>query len=107
MLEVVDVEGTTSTDKLSGAITLIRDDTPFVRILQPPATSLATPEATLPVNLLAEDDYGVARLQLFRSLNDSRALPARSSGSPKPAAAALRQRESTCRCRPMDFRRET
>ncbi len=46
-----------------------------MRIVQPPPTSLATPDVTLPVNLLAEDDYGIARVQLFRSLNDSRALP--------------------------------
>ena len=29
----------------------------------------------LPVVLAAEDDYGISRIELFRSLNDSRPLP--------------------------------
>src|SRR6185436_14659626 len=35
----------------------------------------ATPDVTLSVQLLSEDDYGITRVQLFRSLNDSRPLP--------------------------------
>ena len=73
VLDVRDVDGTPSTEKLAGAIHLLPDESPFVRIVQPPATSLATPEATLPVNLIGEDDFGIGRIQLVRSLNDSRA----------------------------------
>jgi len=43
--------------------------------LQPRTTSLATPTATLPVEISAEDDYGIRRVQLYRSLNDSRPMP--------------------------------
>ena len=37
--------------------------------------AFATPEATLPVLASGEDDCGISSVQLFRSLNDSRALP--------------------------------
>jgi hypothetical protein len=84
-LTVTDTSQHASADKLSGAIALSVDQKPFVRIMQPPPTSLATPNVTLPVSLLAEDDYGVARLELFRSLNDSRALPVELQ-VPQPAA---------------------
>lgn len=73
-LGVTDAAGYDSRDKLSGTIVLATDESPFVRITSPPATSLATPTATLPVNVSGEDDYGVSRLQLYRSLNDSRGL---------------------------------
>lgn len=74
-IRVRDVAGQWSEDRFGGAITLLTDGKPLVRIEQPPATSLATPEATLPIVILGEDDYGLSRVQLFRSLNDSRALP--------------------------------
>ena len=54
---------------------MLADERPFVRITEPPKMSLATPTAVLPVTLSAEDDCGISRLQLFRSLNDSRPLP--------------------------------
>ncbi|HEV3022117.1 MAG TPA: hypothetical protein VGX76_06605, partial [Pirellulales bacterium] len=74
-LGVTDVAGQESLDKFQGTITVLADERPFVRLLEPPAVSLATPTATLPVAVAAEDDYGISRLQLFRSLNDSRATP--------------------------------
>jgi len=60
---------------------------PFVRVTQPEKTSLATPTALLPVTLSAEDDCGISRLQLFRSLNDSRPL---ASDLPLPARLSRR-----------------
>lgn len=102
---VTDVDGTPSTETMAGVITLMHDDTPFVRILRPPAISLATPEATLPVQIGGEDDFGIVRLQLFRSLNDSRATPL-DLEIPHPAAP-----HSTptwrCHCRPMAWRPAT
>jgi hypothetical protein len=74
-LDVVDVNNRDSQQSFSGGITLLNDERPMIRIVQPPATSLATPEAVLPVALSAEDDYGISRVELFRSLNDSRPLP--------------------------------
>ena len=74
-LNVTDVAGQSTRDSFSGTMTVINDTAPLVRIVEPPAQSLATPSVTIPVVISAEDDYGVTRLQLFRSLNDSRATP--------------------------------
>jgi hypothetical protein len=73
-LRVTDTEGQAS-DPFVTPVAVLTDERPFIRLLQPQAQSLATPEALLPVVLAAEDDYGISRVQLFRSLNDSRALP--------------------------------
>ena len=72
---VIDQDGQASQQSFSGNITMLRDERPFIRLTQPPKMSLATPSAALPVALSAEDDCGISRLQLFRSLNDSRPLP--------------------------------
>ena len=73
-LRVVDVAGQPSQDALAGAVTLLEDQRPLVRLLSPKPMSLATPSAVLPVAVAAEDDYGVSHAQLFRSLNNSRPL---------------------------------
>ncbi|MBW3540917.1 MAG: hypothetical protein KY476_11655 [Planctomycetes bacterium] len=74
-LSIVDRDRQPSTEAWSAPVVRLMDERPFVRLLQPPPVSFATPEAVVPVSIAAEDDYGISRLQLFRSLNDSRALP--------------------------------
>ncbi|EAQ78533.1 hypothetical protein [Blastopirellula marina] len=74
-LRVRDIDGQESRESVAGTITLIADQRPFVRILKPQPKSLATPAAHLPIELAAEDDYGVSRFSLYRSLNGSRPLP--------------------------------
>lgn len=74
-VSVTDVAGQASQQTFTGSITLLADQRPFIRLLQPRKNSLATPEAALPVEVSAEDDYGISRVELFRSLNDSRPLP--------------------------------
>ncbi len=74
-LGVTDVNGQPSSDKYSVPIVLLTDERPFIRLVEPREVSFATPNAVLPVVLSAEDDYGIGRIQLFRSLNDSRAVP--------------------------------
>jgi hypothetical protein len=73
---VIDDAGQPSQQSFSGNVVMLADERPLVRITQPQKMSLATPNAVLPVTLSAEDDCGLSRLQLFRSLNDSRPLPA-------------------------------
>ncbi|MEW6253319.1 MAG: hypothetical protein AB1716_21980, partial [Planctomycetota bacterium] len=70
---------------------------PFVRLTQPQQLSFATPDFALPVAVAAEDDYGVARVQLFRSLNNSRPLPTDlvAFAPGPPAAPARRVNEAT------------
>jgi len=74
-IRVVDVAGQPSQESFAGTITLLADQRPFIRLLKPRRQSLATPHVALPVTISAEDDYGISRVQLFRSLNDSRPLP--------------------------------
>jgi len=74
-LGLIDVAGEESLENFTGTITMLRDQRPFIRLLEPPPVSLATPVATVPVELEAEDDYGISRVELYRSLNDSRPLP--------------------------------
>ena len=74
-LAVTDISGQPSNDSVEVGIILLKDQTPFVRLLQPQASSFATPDALIPVVVAAEDDYGVAGLSLYRSLNQSRYLP--------------------------------
>ncbi len=60
-LHVTDTAGQPSTDSFSAPLTLLQDERPFVRLSQPLTNSFATPSTNLP--------------KIFRSLNDSRALP--------------------------------
>jgi hypothetical protein len=70
-LSVVDIDGIESHENIKGAITITQDARPLVRIIQPKPMSLATPDINLPVTVIAEDDYGVTSLALYRSLNGS------------------------------------
>ncbi len=74
-VRITDEDGQRSTDSYSAGITQLIDERPFVRLLEPRAVSFATPSAVVTVVVSAEDDYGISRLELFRSLNDSRSLP--------------------------------
>ena len=72
---VTDRDGQSSQQVFAGAIAMLPDHRPFIRLLQPQRQALATPTTILPIELAAEDDCGVARVQLFRSLNQSRPRP--------------------------------
>ncbi len=74
-LRITDVDGQDSLESFGGAIHVLDDHRPFVRLRQPRKRSFATPNIVLPVVMTAEDDYGISQLDVFRSLNDSRALP--------------------------------
>lgn len=74
-IDIEDVEGLNSNQRLAGSLKLLSDHRPFVRILSPQPVSLATTYAILPVRIDAEDDYGISRIELYRSLNDSRYVP--------------------------------
>lgn len=87
-LTVTDVDQQACKEAFSAPIVLLPDERPLVRLMEPKPVSFATPNSLLPVVISAEDDYGVARLQLFRTLNDSRYLPQEiPPGSPPPTIA--------------------
>lgn len=74
-LNVTDIDGLQSQQSISGSITIVEDRRPIVRITHPRQVSMATPDIKLPVVVLAEDDYGISSLTLYRSLNGSSATP--------------------------------
>jgi hypothetical protein len=74
-IQVIDQAGQTSRDMYTASLALMSDERPFVRLIEPRAVSFATPSTRLPIVMSAEDDFGVAGLELFRSHNDSRYLP--------------------------------
>lgn len=74
-IDLTDVEGCPSDVPFEFSVKLLSDLRPFVRITEPINPSLATPDASVVVRVQAEDDFGISRLDLYRSLNDSRPLP--------------------------------
>ena len=72
---MLDEAGERSTAKVAAPVIVLKDERPIVRILSPKSRSFATPDIALPVELEAEDDYGISRLELFRALNGTRHLP--------------------------------
>lgn len=74
-LKVTDIDGIESSQAIAGTVTLLKDTKPFVRLSNPKQNSLATATVNLPIGIEAEDDFGISSLSLYRSLNDSRAMP--------------------------------
>lgn len=88
-LGVTDVDGQPSAARaFTATVTVLPDERPFVRMMEPRENSFATPDVTLPVESVGEDDFGVSRVQVYRSLNDSRALP-QDIAAPKPEPTRL------------------
>ena len=74
-IRLTDVDGVESTQTISGSVSLLEDTKPFVRLVNPKQNSWATATINLPVSIDAEDDYGLSKISLYRSLNDSRPVP--------------------------------
>jgi len=74
-VKLTDVDGVESNESHAGYVELLTDTRPFVRIREPKQNSWATSTVQLPVQISAEDDYGLSRVAVYRSLNDSRPLP--------------------------------
>ena len=74
-IRLTDVAGVESTQSVSGSVSVLEDTKPFVRLMSPKQNSWATATVSLPISIAAEDDYGLSKLSLYRSLNDSRPVP--------------------------------
>lgn len=103
-LHITDVDGQSSQESFGGAIHVLEDHRPFVRMMQPRARSFSTPNIMLPIVMAAEDDYGISRLEIYRSLNNSRALPqdTKISGFPRRTDERLGMPLSTYGLEPGD-----
>ncbi len=76
-ISVTDVDGLVSAESRRGRIEILKDRAPRIDVLQPGRHAVATPEISVPVSVLAEDDYGITQLLWYRALNGSveRATP--------------------------------
>jgi hypothetical protein len=72
-----DILGTPAKEPLKILQALIPDEKPVVALVEPLAFSLATPGIKVPVQVSIEDDFGLRRCDLFRSLKGyrGRAVP--------------------------------
>jgi len=84
--EIRDIGGLACKQAFQGRCLLMPDQRPRVSIIEPRARSYATPDTALPLVIEAEDDFGIAELRLYRSLNGSRDIPA-----PLPLPAGARR----------------
>ncbi|MBI4859907.1 MAG: hypothetical protein HY815_06545 [Candidatus Riflebacteria bacterium] len=74
-IQVVDARGLASREPFRTSLGVTDDQRPTVQIVSPLPRSVVAPDSVLPVGVEAVDDFGVARITLFRSLNASRHLP--------------------------------
>lgn len=70
-IRVTDTDDVESDDVVEGILHITIDQRPVVRIIEPRPFSIATPTIQLPIQIAAEDDYGITSLRLYRSLNGS------------------------------------
>ncbi len=56
-------------------VELLVDRPPIARIAQPRPQSYATPTTKVPVAAIGEDDFGVARMRIYRVIDGSRPVP--------------------------------
>jgi hypothetical protein len=67
-VDIADVRGTFSAAPLEVTQTALPDNPPGADIVQPPPLSVATPRSVLPLELRIEDDFGLGRVSMVRSL---------------------------------------
>lgn len=65
---VRDIQGTANQDPLTLDQELRLDEPPVVKLDEPPAMVMATPEAVVPIRGHAEDDLGLLRVNLIRTV---------------------------------------
>ncbi|MFW5750017.1 MAG: hypothetical protein ACOCZK_00065 [Planctomycetota bacterium] len=70
-IAVTDRDGLVSREPRKGRITVLPDERPRIRVIEPGRDAVATPEISIPVVVEAEDDYGVEQILWLRGLNES------------------------------------
>jgi hypothetical protein len=83
---VVDVDGVDLAEPFRVTITAVPDQPPQVFARPSGVSSYVTPQAEVPLNVSAEDDYGLARIDLERTIDPSPAqwVPVLSSPTEEP-----------------------
>jgi hypothetical protein len=72
---ITDIQGTSAREPVKVFQKLIPDEPPVVTIIEPMTFSLATSTVKVPVFCSIEDDIGIRRCDLFRSLKGYRSYP--------------------------------
>ncbi len=70
-----DIRGTPAEEPLILPLTVIPDQAPAVDLASPPPVLLATPNTKVPIQGSAEDDHGLSRVRLVRTLAGFRDRP--------------------------------
>ncbi|MFA6243316.1 MAG: hypothetical protein WC655_20425 [Candidatus Hydrogenedentales bacterium] len=68
--KLIDIEGLESSSTYSGTIGITPDEKPDIAVVSPGHHSFATPTAKVPLIIEAKDDLGIAKVTLYRNLND-------------------------------------
>ncbi|MBX7255617.1 MAG: hypothetical protein K1Y02_04570 [Candidatus Hydrogenedentes bacterium] len=68
--KLIDVDGLESRATYTGAIAVVPDEKPEIAVVSPGHHSFATPSAKVPLIIEAKDDLGIAKVTLYRNLND-------------------------------------
>ncbi len=68
---IADVDGLESREPRQGRILIQPDRPPRIDVIEPGRHAVATPDYTIPVQVRAEDDYGVSAVLWLRGFNDS------------------------------------
>lgn len=84
-ISVIATDGVLCHEPISCAVVITPDRAPTVQMMSPPTVSYATPDATIDVVVEAEDDLGVGRLELLRSLNGSVPMPVKLNTTTRPS----------------------
>ena len=98
-VRVIDTAGQPSADTFTAPITLLADERPFIRLLQPPALSLATPTAGLPVAASAPSTRSATSGSGGLDTHRMTSVPG-SRASRSMASSAVTAPTSACRSRP-------
>jgi hypothetical protein len=70
-VDITDVDGISVARAVSGEIVLRQDTPPEITIVYPAMDSFAVPDAHVPIEIDAFDDFGVAEVAILRNHNDS------------------------------------
>lgn len=89
-LSLKDVAGVRSREEFKRPIRVLEDKPPTVSFISPGPAAMATPDSSVPVVLEVEDDYGVERYDLYRSVNNAPATR-EAAGVAGPPPKALRR----------------
>lgn len=69
-LDLTATNGLTTREAARGAVKLLRDEKPLVYLTVPGRNAVVTPEMAVPICIEAEDDVGLQRIELHRSVNN-------------------------------------